>query len=149
MVKWLGENGAAAFDRDVGVSVFETNIRVLGRYVCMYAYLCVGVCIHMYVYNSALTCKNMPVSASESSIRVLGRYVCMYVCLCIYPQLHAEICQCLLLSRIYPHSECMPVSTSESNIPVFRMYMCVCMFVSVYIRIVLYDYRQEHVSVYF
>jgi hypothetical protein len=30
VVNWIINNGAATFDRDVTVSVFETNIRVLG-----------------------------------------------------------------------------------------------------------------------
>jgi len=33
VVRWLAEHGAAAFDRDQSVSVFETNIRVLGSLI--------------------------------------------------------------------------------------------------------------------
>lgn len=33
VVSWLAEHGAATFDRDVSVSVFETNIRVLGSLI--------------------------------------------------------------------------------------------------------------------
>lgn len=33
VVRWLAEHGAAAFDRDQTVSVFETNIRVLGSLI--------------------------------------------------------------------------------------------------------------------
>jgi hypothetical protein len=62
VVKWLGENGAAAFDRDVSVSVFETNIRVLGRYVCKY--ICIFFSVCMFV--------------------CISRHACMYICQLMY-----------------------------------------------------------------
>lgn len=92
-------------------------------YVCMYAYVCVGICVYMYVYVCG--CMHVPDVCLRMCMCVfvfMGKYVCVYVCMCLYACMYVFVylCACvhiMLLRRQKRRSTNSPLLSVSVPLP--------------------------------